>query len=130
MDAGPEVLDVSFEESTVTDPGAGDTTLDVGPPPPFYPITKVTVDDHITYRPGHHKYPHWTGDLWPCTWGDDERLYTACGDGMGFGMAQKTGRRLNRRMKARTSQNGVRTRGQPEGRDQVRGRTRSVPLPG
>ena len=48
-------------------------------------ILSVDVEDHITYRLMHSEHPEETGDLWPCAWGEDGRLYTANGDGMGFG---------------------------------------------
>ncbi|MEW6200366.1 MAG: DUF4185 domain-containing protein [bacterium] len=50
-----------------------------------YRIVDVQVENHITYRLAHPQYPHWTGDLWPSAWGDDDRLYTANGDGIAFG---------------------------------------------
>ena len=48
-------------------------------------ILGVEVEDHITYRLANDEYPQMTGDLWPCAWGEDDRLYTSNGDGMGFG---------------------------------------------
>lgn len=85
-DMATGIDEVGDDSRLENDSGTGEAEIDAGPPLPSHPITAVSVDDHITYKLEHHKYPHWTGDLWPCTWGDDDRLYTACGDGMGFGM--------------------------------------------
>ena len=52
---------------------------------PSIPITGVVVDDGVFTRLMHPLFPQFTGDLWPNTWGDDDRLYTANGDGFGFG---------------------------------------------
>jgi len=82
LDSGDEQAGDTFD----VDRTLMDATTDAGPPPPSYRITHVEVEDHITYKLEHHLWPHWTGDLWPCAWGDDDRLYTACGDGVGFGM--------------------------------------------
>lgn len=49
------------------------------------PIVHVDVEDHISYRLMHPVFPQYTGDLWPSAWGEDDRLYTANGDGFGFG---------------------------------------------
>ena len=49
------------------------------------PIVNVEVEDYNTYRLTNPLVPAWTGDLWPCAWGDDDILYTANGDGFGFG---------------------------------------------
>ena len=84
-DPGVEVADLPRGEEEASDSGTPDLPVDSGAPRPSFPITGVEVDDHITYRLAHDDHPYWTGDLWPCTWGDDDRLYTACGDGMGFG---------------------------------------------
>ena len=54
-------------------------------PRPTYRITSVEVEDYSTYRLLNDEIPDQTGDLWPCAWGADDRLYTANGDGMGFG---------------------------------------------
>jgi len=51
-----------------------------------YRITEVLVENHNTYQLVNDTYPLSTGDLWPCAWGDDNRLYTANGDGVGFGL--------------------------------------------
>lgn len=48
-------------------------------------IVNVDVEDYSTYRLANPLVPAWTGDLWPCAWGDDDRLYVANGDGFGFG---------------------------------------------
>ena len=48
-------------------------------------IVDVGVEDGTTYRLAHPLIPKSTGDLWPCAWGPDDRLYTANGDGLGFG---------------------------------------------
>ncbi len=55
------------------------------PAQPSYPITDVKVEKYISYKLAHPTLPHLTGDLWPCAWGDDDRLYTSNGDGLGFG---------------------------------------------
>ena len=53
---------------------------------PSIPITNVNVEDHVTYVGADPVFPRVCGDLWPATWADDDRLYTANGDGFGFGM--------------------------------------------
>jgi hypothetical protein len=53
---------------------------------PSFPILSVSVEDYNTYVLANKDYPKMTGDLWPCTWGDDNRLYTANGDGLGFSL--------------------------------------------
>ena len=50
-----------------------------------YPILSVEVEDGVSYKLTNRFLPSWTGDLWTCAWGADDRLYTANGDGMGFG---------------------------------------------
>ena len=50
-----------------------------------YPLTDIVVDEYNTHVLRNPIVPSWTGDLWPSAWGDDDRLYTANGDGMGFG---------------------------------------------
>ena len=57
--------------------------------PPSYPIMNVEVEDGVSYRLMHHRFPQFTGDLWPCAWGEDDRLYTANGDGFGFSKLYK-----------------------------------------
>lgn len=49
------------------------------------PITGIEIEDHISYNLFNEDYPSNTGDLWPCVWGEGDLLYTANGDGMGFG---------------------------------------------
>ncbi len=49
-------------------------------------ITSVQVEDHTTYQLANPVFPSFTGDLWPCAWGEDDRLYVANGDGFGFGL--------------------------------------------
>jgi len=51
-----------------------------------YRIVDVQVEDHNTYRLANSLFPNQTGDLWPCAWGEDDRLYVANGDGFGFGI--------------------------------------------
>lgn len=65
--------------------GDGDATEPDLPEPPSRPILSVDVEDGISYRLSNAEYPHMTGDLWPCAWGADGRLYTSNGDGLGFG---------------------------------------------
>jgi len=50
-----------------------------------YRIVDVLVEPATTYRLAHPVLPQHTGDLWPCAWGADDRLYVAAGDGFGFG---------------------------------------------
>jgi len=51
-----------------------------------YRITDVLVEDGTTYRLMNPLFPQNTGDLWPCAWGADDRLYVSAGDGFGFGL--------------------------------------------
>jgi hypothetical protein len=50
------------------------------PYPPSRVIVNLTWDDEIVRLGGER-----AGDNWPMTWGDDGLLYTAYGDGNGFG---------------------------------------------
>lgn len=52
---------------------------------PSYPIVNVEVEPYNTYRLANNWFPGYTGDLWPSAWGEDDLLYTANGDGFGFG---------------------------------------------
>jgi hypothetical protein len=58
------------------------------PYPPSPVIAGVTFDDRSarTEAPG--------SDIWPMTWGADDHLYTAWGDGGGFGGSNQVGRVL------------------------------------
>ena len=69
--------------SGCTDSGIG--TL-VPPYPPSPVVKKVVWDSstHIIKAPG--------SDNWPATWADDDHLYTAWGDGGGFGGTNREGR--------------------------------------
>lgn len=69
--------------SGCTDSGTG--TL-VPPYPPSPVVKKVVWDSstHIIKAPG--------SDNWPATWADDDHLYTAWGDGGGFGGTNREGR--------------------------------------
>lgn len=65
------------------------TAADESPKPPYPPSTvlhSVTWhwETHVTAAPG--------SDLWPITWGADDHLYTAWGDGGGFGGTDSQGR--------------------------------------
>lgn len=51
-----------------------------------YRIIGVEVESHVTYKVANPAFPFLTGDLWPCAWGQDGRLYVANGDGVGFGV--------------------------------------------
>ena len=53
---------------------------------PSVPILNVQVDDGAQFRLVNPLVPAWTGDLWAAAWGPDDRLYTANGDGLGFGL--------------------------------------------
>ena len=81
--------DAVDDDSTIADDDDSiddDTpTVDDDSTPVFYRITDVEVEDYITYRLMNRWFPGWTGDLWPCAWGEDDRLYTVNGDGFGFG---------------------------------------------
>src|SRR5215471_14673155 len=56
------------------------------PYPPSHLIRSITWhwDTYHTAAPG--------SDLWPITWGPDDRLYAAWGDGGGFGGTDSDGR--------------------------------------
>src|SRR5438445_7506776 len=61
----------------------------VSPKPPYPPSTVLRSvtwhwDTLTTAAPG--------SDLWPVTWGADDQLYTAWGDGGGFGGTDSQGR--------------------------------------
>jgi len=49
------------------------------------PILGVVVEDYNSYLVPDPPAPHFSGDLWPQVWADDDRLYAANGDGFGFG---------------------------------------------
>jgi hypothetical protein len=55
-------------------------------PTPSIPILNVIVEDATSYRLMNPWLTQYTGDLWPAAWGADDRLYTANGDGFGFGV--------------------------------------------
>jgi hypothetical protein len=55
-------------------------------PAPSIPILNVIVEDATSYRLMNRWLAQFTGDLWPAAWGADDRLYTANGDGFGFGI--------------------------------------------
>jgi len=74
-------------DDDAADDDAGDGDYDAGEFPAFsYRITGVEVEEFNTYRLANELFPGWTGDLWPSAWGADDRLYTANGDGFGFGL--------------------------------------------
>ena len=50
------------------------------PYPPSRAVTKLVWDSEIVRLGGER-----AGDNWPMTWGDDDLLYSALGDGYGFG---------------------------------------------
>ena len=96
------VVDVEGDAATGTDPDTAIPTdeatdpipdaeidtpddPDISEPRPTFRITSVEVEEYSTYRLLNDEIPDQTGDLWPCAWGADDRLYTANGDGMGFG---------------------------------------------
>jgi len=68
------------------DDDSGDDVFDDDSANGSYRIVSVIVEDHNTYRLANPLFPQLTGDLWPCAWGEDDRLYVANGDGMGFGL--------------------------------------------
>ncbi len=49
------------------------------------PYPRSTVIDNITWHWDTHHTASPGSDLWPVTWGPDDHLYTAWGDGGGFG---------------------------------------------
>jgi hypothetical protein len=77
-DADDDADDDSVDDDTIDD---DDTT-----PVVSIPIVGVEVEDATSYRLMNRWLPMFTGDLWPAAWGEDDRLYTACGDGIGFGI--------------------------------------------
>ena len=77
--------DVADDDSADDDTVDDDTADDDVTAGPTYSILDVQVEDHTTYRLMNRWLPQFTGDLWPCAWGEDDRLYTANGDGFGFG---------------------------------------------
>jgi hypothetical protein len=81
-EAGPDAESDSGSDAG-TDPADSGEPADATAP--GFRIVSVDVDDGTVFRLAHAAHPEWTGDLWPCTWGDDGRLYTANGDGIGFG---------------------------------------------
>lgn len=48
-------------------------------------IIDVDVEDGNTYLVPNPPHPNWCGDLWPMAWADNGYVYTANGDGYGFG---------------------------------------------
>jgi len=72
-------------DDDATDDDAADDDADDDQPDFSYRITGVWVESHVSYRVANKLFPTITGDLWPCAWGPDDRLYTANGDGFGFG---------------------------------------------
>ncbi|MDP8223201.1 MAG: hypothetical protein P9L99_07575 [Candidatus Lernaella stagnicola] len=54
-------------------------------PVPSYPILNVDAADGTEFKLVNRWVPGSTGDLWANAWGPDDRLYTANGDGFGFG---------------------------------------------
>jgi hypothetical protein len=57
---------------------------------PPYPSSAVI--DGITWHWQTHRTAAPGSDLWPVTWGQDDQLYTAWGDGGGFGGTDQDGR--------------------------------------
>lgn len=53
---------------------------------PSIPITNVTVEDSVSYVGPDAIIDRACGDLWPLAWADDDNIYTANGDGLGFGI--------------------------------------------
>lgn len=53
---------------------------------PSIPITEVVVEDSVTYVGPDAIINISCGDLWPLAWADDDNIYTANGDGFGFGV--------------------------------------------
>jgi len=77
--------DDSVDDDSVDDDSVDDDTIDDDTPEWSHPIIDVTVAEGTEFRLMHFWLPQYTGDLWPCAWGDDGKLYTANGDGFGFG---------------------------------------------
>lgn len=67
-------------------PGVASATYTSGPYPKSSVITGITFDTSSLVR----KAPG--SDLWPVAWADDDNLYTAWGDGGGFGGTNSDGR--------------------------------------
>jgi hypothetical protein len=88
LSCGGRVVEITAEDATdgTSRDADADAAADAaGPAKETFRIVSVDVEDHITYRLANPDAPALTGDLWPATWGDDGHLYTACGDGFGFG---------------------------------------------
>jgi len=60
--------------------------------PPGSPCPPSTLLAGITWRWQTHRTAAHGSDLWPVTWGPDDQLYTAWGDGGGFGGSDSDGR--------------------------------------
>ncbi|MBE3096947.1 MAG: hypothetical protein IMZ44_07425 [Planctomycetes bacterium] len=56
------------------------------------PYPRSAVIESITWHWDTHKTAAPGSDLWPVTWGPDDHLYTAWGDGGGFGGTNSDGR--------------------------------------
>lgn len=62
------------------------------PPPPTSPYPSSTVIEKITWHEQTHISAAPGSDLWPVTWGTDNKIYTAWGDGGGFEGTNRGGR--------------------------------------
>ncbi|HSI13317.1 MAG TPA: hypothetical protein VK961_14800 [Chthoniobacter sp.] len=69
-------------------PAAEPTRSDINRP--TYPPSPVI--EHVEFDFSTHKRFALGGDNWPTTWADDGHLYTAWGDGGGFGGSNSKGR--------------------------------------
>ncbi len=85
-DSAPDDDTVNDDANDDVDDDTSMTDDDYPLPDYSYPLTGITVEDYNTYQLVNSWLPEWTGDLWPCAWGADDRLYCANGDGLGFGL--------------------------------------------
>src|SRR5215471_5155223 len=63
-----------------------------GPAAPQAPYPPSEVFQSITWHWETYKTAALGSDLWPVTWGADDQLYAAWGDGGGFGGSDTDGR--------------------------------------
>src|SRR4051812_48998428 len=70
----------------------GLTAAEAGPPPEVAPYPNSKVFGGIEWHWDTYKTAAPGSDLWPVTWGPDDHLYAAWGDGGGFGGSDSDGR--------------------------------------